>query len=71
MGAPDDTGNPDSWADAVRVVGDPWVVAAARSGDGRAMRCLAHRAWHRRAGCWRCSAASCRHGTSPTGETSS
>ena len=48
MGAADDTGNPDSWADAVRVVGDPWVVAAARSGDGRAMRCLAHRAWHRR-----------------------
>ncbi len=43
MGAADDTGNSGSWGDAVRVVGDPWVVAAARSGDGRAMRCLAHR----------------------------
>jgi hypothetical protein len=53
MGAADDTGNPDSWADAVRVVGDPWVVAAARSGDGRAMRCLAHRAWNRRATVYR------------------
>jgi hypothetical protein len=43
MHAADDTGNPDLWIDTVRVVGDPWVVAAARSGDARAMRCLAHR----------------------------
>jgi hypothetical protein len=36
------------WTDADRVVGDPLVVAAARAGDARAMRCIAHRTWARR-----------------------
>jgi hypothetical protein len=31
-----------------RVVGDPSVLAAARAGDARAMRCVAHRTWARR-----------------------
>ncbi len=43
MNAAADTGNPDRWIDAAQVVGDPWVVAAARAGDARALRCVAHR----------------------------
>jgi len=39
MGAADDL---DRWIGAVHGVDDRWIVAAARAGDARAMRCVAH-----------------------------